>query len=606
MMDNLVDSVYNPVHNVYTTFQLQGKETDAVRKWTSAYKNMKIKNKLSLLITLIVAMAFTFAVIVQQYAFSIYDGQLYLKSSKVLHLSSSAIESELERIEQLSFNMITDTEIQHILRKIAASDSDYDRLTLKQQLVDRLLNYVGSEPMLYSIHLIDSNNKQHDVGSVIPIAPAKMQHIMQLAGDADGEERWFYPDEQDPALLLSREIRSYSGTLFDLHYLGTIVIRVNIDKLVRTSVAEEGELIMTSGTDVIYPTRPNFSPASIQADVSSGSGYFTREIEGHTYFIAYNRSANTGWTYINATPFNQAFRQIIFIKELVIIVFGIIFAVAILLGIRFSRGLTKPIESLIARMKLAEKGNFAEANVLPQDAAPVAMDELGLLHRTFRLMVERINVLITENYANRLLVKETEFKALQAQINPHFLYNTLESVNWLAKINKQTQISDMVQALAFLLRNSVSLKEPILSLRDELEIVKNYITIQKFRFEERLEFSMNVPDEDLERKLPKLSLQPLLENAIHYALEPSVEPCRITLYTRRDRHAFCVIVEDDGPGIAPDTIDRLRSGSLQTTGNGIGMLNIDERIKLAFGDNYGLSIESAPGLGARIILSLPL
>ncbi len=577
-----------------------------MRKWTTVYKNMKIKNKLSLLIALIVAMAFTFAVIVQQYAFSIYDGQLYLKSSKVLHLSSSAIESELERIEQLSFNMVTDTEIQQILRAISNSDSDYDRLTLRQRLVDRLLNYVGSEPMLYSIHLIDSFNKQHDVGSVIPIAPSKMQHIMQLAGDADGEERWFYPDEHDPALLLSREIRSYSGTLFDLQYLGTIVIRVNIDKLVRTSAAEEGELIMTSGTDVIYPTRPNFDQASIQADVSSGSGYFTREIEGHTYFVAYNRSADTGWTYINATPFNQAFRQIIFIKELVIMVFGMIFAVAILLGIRFSRGLTKPIESLIARMKLAEKGNFAEANVLPQDAAPVAMDELGLLHRTFRLMVERINVLITENYASRLLVKETEFKALQAQINPHFLYNTLESVNWLAKINKQTQISDMVQALAFLLRNSVSLKEPILSLREELEIVKNYIIIQKFRFEDRLEFSMNVPDEDLERRLPKLSLQPLLENAIHYALEPSVEPCRIALYTRREEHAFCVIVEDDGPGMTPDTLDRLRSGSLQTTGNGIGLLNIDERLKLAFGDNYGLSIESAPGFGARIILSLPL
>ena len=148
---------------------------------------MKIKNKLSLLISLIVAVAFTFAVIVQQYAFSIYDEQLYLKSSQVLHLSSSAIEAELERIEQLSFNIITDTQIQNILRSIAGSESDYDRLILRQHLVDRLLNYVGSEPMLYSIHLIDSYDQQQDVGSVVPIDPAKKELILQLAGDADGE-----------------------------------------------------------------------------------------------------------------------------------------------------------------------------------------------------------------------------------------------------------------------------------------------------------------------------------------------------------------------------------------------------------------------------------
>ncbi|MGG4102999.1 sensor histidine kinase [Paenibacillus lautus] len=576
-----------------------------MQKWITIYKNMKIKNKLSLLISLIVAMAFTFAVIVQQYAFSIYDEQLYLKSSQVLHLSSSAIESELERIEQLSFNIITDTQIQNMLHSIAGSDSDYDRLILRQHLADRLLNYVGSEPMLYSIHLIDSYDKQQDVGSVVPIHPTKKEFILQLAGEADGEERWVYPDEMDSALLLSREIRSYSGTLFDLNYLGTIIIRINMDKIVRKSTGGEGDLIVTSGTDVIYPATPHFDPAVIQSSLSSGNGYLTREMDGQTYFIAHNRSRNTGWTYMNVTPFNQSFKQIIFIKELVIIVFTVIFAVAILLGIRFSRGLTRPIESLITRMKLAEKGNFAEANVLPQDAAPVAMNELGLLHRTFRLMIERINALITENYSNQLLIKETEFKALQAQINPHFLYNTLESVNWLAKMNKQTQISDMVQALAFLLRNSVSLKEPILTLGEELEIVRNYVIIQKFRFEDRLDFTMDVKEQDLQRKIPKLSLQPLLENAIHYALEPSVNPCRITLSCKETPSAFCVIVEDDGPGMAPDTLTRLRSGEIATSGNGIGLLNIDERIKLAFGEHHGLAIDSGSGLGTQVMLSLP-
>ncbi|KAF9121839.1 hypothetical protein BGX30_002346, partial [Mortierella sp. GBA39] len=346
---------------------------------------------------------------------------------------------------------------------------------------------------------------------------------------------------------------------------------------------------------------PHFDPALIQSSITSETGYFIKEVQGKTYFVAYNRSSATGWTYLNVTPFNQIFRQIVLIKEIVIGVFILIFAFAILWGIRFSRGLTRPIENLIARMKLAEKGNFAEANILAGDQEPPAMDELGLLHRTFRLMVERINDLITENYASRLLIKETEFKALQAQINPHFLYNTLESINWMAKINKQTQISQMVQALAFLLRNSVSLKEPILTLKEELEMVQHYITIQKFRFEERLSFHMDVPEREHFRKIPKLTLQPLLENAIHYALEPSVGTCTISLTSREEADAFILIVEDDGPGMASDTLELLREGRLTTAGNGIGLLNIDERIRFAFGENYGLFIDSAPD-DERIIL----
>lgn len=574
-------------------------------KWLVNFKHMKIKNKLSLLIAFIVAMTFTFALIVQQYAFSVYDEQLYLKSSRVLHLSSSAIEKELERIDQLSFNIITDTQIQLLLHSISKSDSDYDRLILRQRLVDRLLNYVGSEPSLFSIHIVDSFGAQQDVGSVIHINTDKRNEILKLAGEGKGAERWTYPDAFDPALILSREIRSYSGTQFDLQHIGTIFMRVDMDRIAKEYVADEGDLIIASGEDIIYPSELHFDPAGIRNSISSENGYFTKEIEGKTYFIAFNRSADTGWTYLNVTPFNQIFKQIVFIKELVIVVFIIIFAVAILWGIRFSRGLTRPIENLIARMKLAEKGNFVEANVLAIGGEPPAMDELGLLHRTFRLMVERINVLITENYSSRLLIKETEFKALQAQINPHFLYNTLESINWIAKINKQTQISQMVQALAFLLRNSVSLKEPILTLEEELEIVKNYVTIQKYRFEDRLAFNLDINKEEFTRTIPKLTLQPLLENAVHYALEPSVGTCSISIYAQYEEDAFCLIVEDDGPGMLPNTLELLRKEELKTAGNGIGLLNIDERIKFAFGEQYGIKIDSSSGEGTRIKIMLP-
>ena len=576
-----------------------------MEKWLGKFRHMKIRNKLSIVIALIVIFAFAFILIAQQYAFSEYDKQLHTKSSQVLNLSSAAIESQLKQIEQSSFNIVADVQLQNVLSKLRSSASDYDDLVLRQDLVDLLIGYSGTEPYMRSIQLIDSRGAETNSGNPASIDSGKRARIMQRAGDAGGGVVWFYPDAQDSALILARDIRSYSNTKFDLDYLGTLIIRIDLDSIVHKLAVGDGELYILSGTDVIYPRKPSLNPTELSGKLTSRTGYFTQKINDETMFISHNRSASSGWTYLNLTPYNQIFERILLIKKIVVYVFIGIFAIAILWGIRFARSLTRPIEELIGRMKLAEKGNFAEANLAATDDANVTMDEIGLLQRTFRLMVERINILITENYSNQLLIKETQFKALQAQINPHFLYNTLESINWIAKMNKQTQISQMVEALGMLLRNSVSVRDPILTLADEIEIVQSYITIQKFRFEERLAFSLEIPERYRSLSIPKLTLQPLVENAIQYALEPSIGVCTITIRSYETESGLNLTVEDDGPGMPADTLVKLRSGELQTNGKGIGLLNIDDRIKLSFGDSYGVQVESRPGHGTRVIVRIP-
>ncbi|PYI55601.1 sensor histidine kinase [Paenibacillus flagellatus] len=577
-------------------------------RWRSvldAYRHMRIRNKLSLLIAFIIALSMAFTIIVQQYAFSIYDGQIYDKSARALNMSSAAIEKELDRLEQLSYSIATDVTIQGWLTSLKESASDYDRLIVRQHLVDRLFSYSGSEPYLHSIQLIDARGTEHDGGNIVRIDPGKMRRILDTAASAMGDNRWIYPDADDSAMIAVREIRSYSNTNFDLAHLGTLVVRINIDRIVKDLASEEGDIVLTSGEDVIFPQRPAVDAASLTSSVGPDKGYSIRDIGGEPYFVSHIRSRDTGWTYWSVTPFDRIFESILFIKRLVVIVFVGIFALVIVLGIRFSRSITRPIDDLIVRMKLAQKGNFEEANVLAPSDVRLGMDEIGLLHRTFRFMIERINLLIKENYANRLLIKETEFKALQAQINPHFLYNTLESINWMAKINRQPEISEMTEALGYLLRNSVDMKKPMITVGEELDIVRSYVTIQQYRFEERLRFELDVPAPLLDRPLPKLTLQPLLENAIHYALEPTIEPCRIAVRGFEEGDGFFLTVEDDGPGMPPDTLERLRSGELRTKGKGIGLLNIDERIKIAFGDEYGIRIGGGPGRGTRITIALP-
>ncbi|MFC5448871.1 cache domain-containing sensor histidine kinase [Paenibacillus aestuarii] len=575
------------------------------RNVIETYRHMKIKNKLSLLITLVIVISLAFTVLVQQYAFSIYDGQIYDKSSHVLNLSSTAIETELKRLQQLSYKIIADEQVQDWLTSLKANTSDYDSLLASQFLLDRLISYSGEEPYLYSIQIIDAWGKEHEGGNVIQQDPLKKKKVLETASEASGENRWIYPDGKDSALIVTREIRSFHRTNFDLDDLGTLVIRINIDKIVRDLAPEEGDMMIYSGQNVIFPRKPAFAPDQIVSSSSANTkGYEIKHIAGEEYFISQIQSRNTGWTYSNITPFNQIFQQITLIKEIVVVVFFVILAVVMLLVIRFSYSLTRPIDDLMARMKLAEKGNFEEANLFAP-GGQVAMNEIGLLQRSFRFMIERINMLIQENYANRLLIKETEFKALQSQINPHFLYNTLESINWMAKINRQSKISEMVEALAFLLRNSVDLKEPIITVGEEIDIVRSYVTIQKIRFEERLIFHLDVPVELLGRRIPKLTLQPLLENAIHYALEPTIEPCELSIRGWENEEGLFLCVEDTGPGMKSDMLDKLRSGEQRTKGTGIGLLNIDERIKIAFGEAFGIQIVTPAHRGAAVMIALP-
>jgi len=573
------------------------------------YRNMRIRHKLSLLIALIVALSFSATLLVQQYAFSIYDSQIYAKSSQVLNLSSSAIEAELKRIRQISYNVTADGQVQSLLKKIANPDtSDYDRLLLRRDLVDRLLNYTGTEPYLLSIQLYDALGHENAAGNVKALNDAKIADLLSRSDQTEGEQVLLYPDESDSALVTARKVRSYEGTDFSLKRLGMLVIRINIERIVRENAPAEGELLIRSGADIVYPVHPAFADVGLDEEAGrEGSGYFVGSYGGERYFVSHIESGNSGWMYFNLTPFNQIFERIIFIKELVVFVFVGLLIVVIAWGFRFSRSLTRPIDDLIARMRLAERGNFEEASLLSIDTASVPRDEVGLLHRSFRIMIERINTLITENFKSRLLVKETEFKALQAQINPHFLYNTLESINWMAKINRQPQISQMVEALGFLLRNSISLGDPLIPLREELGLVESYVTIQKYRFEERLEFETDIPEALFGRTIPKLTLQPLLENAVNYAVEPSMSPCRIVIRARESsaEGLLLLTVEDSGPGMDPRMLERLRSGEARGQGRGIGLLNIDERIKIAFGEAYGVRVESEPGQGTRVTLALP-
>jgi len=575
----------------------------------SAFRNSGIFNKMILLISFLLLLSIVSSLVFLQYVYHIYDRQIYQKASEVLGMSSIGIENELKELEQLSFTVVSDEQIQQCLRQMQDNPSPYERLVLHNKIINRLVAFAGSEKYVYSMMLMDTGDGVMTAGNREGVSQELQDQLKPMAMKAGGSNVWVQGSKN--SLLAVRQIKSYTGSTFTLDNLGTLVIRIRVERIIADNTNDTfngGQLIVADAATgrAIYPAEPILLPQELASEVQRKDAYRTADYGAGTYFIAKTNSSYMNWTYINATPFNEMFRQITFVKRLVVIIYACILLLGLLLGYRFARSIVRPITKLTQRMRRIEKGDLD--NLEEQSLGAVsqtAQDEVSQLNRTFKMMIRRIRELIDENYAKQLVIRETELKALQAQINPHFLYNTLESINWLAKVNKQSQISQMVEALGYLLRSSIGLKDPLISLDRELSIVRSYVTIQQTRFEERLDFRMDIPVELLDALIPKLTLQPLVENAIRYALEPNIEPCTISVSVKQESNGLDLRVSDNGPGMTAEFIRDLQQGRVRTRGEGIGLANITERVQLVFGQEWGAEVESGPGKGTTIHVRIP-
>lgn len=572
----------------------------------SAYNNLGIHRKMLLLISALMLGSFAFYALVLSNLYQTYDSQMYEKTSELLNMSSVGIENQLKDIEHLSFKVVTDEQLQRYLTELGQTDSVYQKNVLRKKLTNRLIAFAGSESFVYSMMVIDNEGEVMSAGNREGIPAELRTDLTTLADQNNGANAWYVGGKS--SLLAVRQFKAFTGSTFTLKNLGTVIIRIRIDRIVDKQVhqTDGSVLVISDHQEIVYPEKLPFSEAEINKELGRTQPYGVVSLPGGGYFSARIQSPYTGWTYLHMTPFDPMFERITWMKRLVTIIFVAIFLLGLAFGTRLSRSITRPMERLLQKMRTVENGNLDRLEELTLGPVPEgSQTEVGLLHRTFNRMLLRISELIDENYAKQLIIRETELKALQAQINPHFLYNTLESINWMAKVNKQSKISEMVEALGFLLRSSVNMSEKLIPLERELQIVYSYVTIQQMRFEERLHFEVDVPDDLKDALIPKLTLQPLIENAIHYALEPSVNVCHIRIVVRQEEDVLYISVEDDGPGMTAEFLERLHSGQIQTRGEGIGLSNITERIRLTFGSEYGMEIESLPGVITAFHIRIP-
>jgi two-component system sensor histidine kinase YesM len=269
----------------------------------------------------------------------------------------------------------------------------------------------------------------------------------------------------------------------------------------------------------------------------------------------------------------------------------------------YSRRITKPIGVMMEQMKEVEAGNLdvmVESNVY---------NELDDLSESFNHMVNQIRRLMDDIVTVEHNKNEQELEVLHAQINPHFLYNTLNTIRWMAKIKGEDSISDALVALVKLLRVSISFGNNMILLQDEVEYIENYILIQKLRFNQLFEIQYDIKEEHKKLYFPKLILQPIVENSLIYGIdeaEKREEPIIIKIFTREAQDHIEIVVKDNGKGIEKEVLDNIFKQEQNINRfSKVGLNNVNQRLKLYLGEAYGLQIISAVGVGTTVIIHVP-
>lgn len=569
----------------------------------SLYDNLLIKNKVLVLVLLITLLSAASGFVAFHTAANAYETKLYEEAAEVLHLASTTVDNELKKIEDLSFSIMTDNTIQEHLRKVKAQEPGYELYQRRADLLERLVVLAQEQPYIASIRLVDATGVELIAG-YIPREKEDAAELTRQAGLAAGGNRWLPGAPGDDLLTSVRLIRNKEDLQLD--HLGLLVIYVNmrtlVDRFLDLSdnrlyfVLKDGELLhATSGGAVLPDAERRFAGLK---------GHEIFEFEGGKRFTAYYRSRDGEFLHVNMLDFELIARKTATIRSGMIVFYAAMSALFLLIASRAARGITRPLERLIEKMKQVPKSGF-ELPVSAEDRH-LSRDETGEIHRHFRIMIEKINELISENYEKQLLIRETEYRALQAQINPHFLYNTLDTVAWMARINKQREISLLVESLGRLLRAIIGKREALVRLSDELEITSHYVTIQKFRFGDRLEFVLTCDDALRDALIPKLIIQPLVENAVVHALEETDGVCVIEVDIAETESGMEIRVADDGPGIGEDVVAAVKAGTLKPKGSGIGLANIEERLRLLFGENAELAVRRRPEGGTAVTVRMPV
>jgi len=535
-------------------------------------------------------------------------------------------------VDKLSLLLLLDAKTKQILDITEGNAYSFTSvLALEQQM----------RTILQSFKYIHSIFFYPEDGRVIGITAAKNVYYPKVSADY-----WFYPTRlygnydssvnklvwfggnkaydlvhetnysQEPVhyiLSAVREIKSYengmeSGTLvinvedseFNLKYSHFLSVSSSTSNSEIYILNDQGKLISRRGEIGIG----EISPLLKDLDKTKMSGSFTFHQNGLSKQIVYYRLHNIPWIFIKEIPINEFQHDIWRLRMIIIIIAMIGFMMIMMLSSLLIRKLTMPIKRLTNAMGDLQRGKLGITVPIRE------RNELGLLGKGFNKMSESIENLLEQIKLTEAKKREIEIEALQSQINPHFLYNTLNTIKWMGAMSRNNNIVESITALGNLLRPIFSDIKPLWTLREEMQHVENYCKIMNYRYGEGVRLTVNLEEAASDCMVLRFMLQPLVENVFAHAMEQRNYIGNIAITGQISDLGLNVVIADDGVGLTEDRLQSVK-GKLQNQLEndidliGIGLYNVNRQMQLYFGSEYGIDIESVLGEGTRIILRLP-
>ena len=420
-------------------------------------------------------------------------------------------------------------------------------------------------------------------------------------------------------LSISRQLDRYIGQ----GTLGLIHLNANLnifETLTSSAVLGDNVTLIVLDQDGDYLTS-SFLPDPLNEDLDTYTNELKNVIKSHAglhdgenfiltsfnqepYHIVYKPIDKTGWIVAALVPHHVISAEVNEIRNSIILITFISLFIIIFITYLITNRILKPISILKQSMDLADHNQF------DQEVEVTSVDEIGNLSASFNHMIVRIKNLMEALIVEQGEKRKAELRTLQNQINPHFLYNTLETIIWLAETDDENTVP-MIEALSRLFRLSLNKGQELITIEDELDHVRNYLYILKIRYLNKFDYTITCSPLLYKHKIPKIILQPLIENAIYHGIKNSPEKGHIHIDAVISGEDIIISITDNGIGMDQKTCEKLLAGepseaNESDSGSGIGIRNVNQRIKLYYGKKYGLAYKSETGKGTTVTVTLPI
>ena len=564
------------------------------------YRKLSIRQKLLLLFSVQIIIPLVFmGVMLYRNTEAIIQNKCVNYTADLLKMIELRLDDFKENLVNITEDILYDQNICAVLNNESTQISE----EIKEECYQSLRRLCKSNGKLQSVAVatLDGTIYSYDLnaGGVSIDQTLPLKKMLEQVRGANSISTWYIePTEDGQAnLYMLRMIHSSE----DFKEIGFIILQVNREKLknvyfdLSTEFTDSIQILSQDNLWIIGMDRNQLSDREKEWLAKQNEEWNYQIDSKSQNMIAYMNVMGTPWKIVARASLEELFSQEMdHFRVLFVVVMVTTVLIVSIFSILMAMDILEPINRLVYSIKKVEQENVHEEVLVDRE------DELGYLSKCFNKMSCEIDNLLNRVYKEQLTRKESELKALQAQINPHFLFNTLESINWMAQLNNVPEIRDMVTSLSALMEASIGKGSPMVPLSKELKYIDSYLLIMKNRYGDRLTYESHIDKSLLRNEVPKLILQPLVENAIYHGIDRMRKKGIITLTIEQREDQIYIEIKDNGKGMTTEEVEDMNrlfkednhDYLLGTNRKSIGLANVNGRLKLFFGQEYGLEVES--------------